>query len=135
MLLDIPANLELIVATPQGVRTLRRGDDLNSDDVSSGATKIMGMRMIGASQTAVSRAQSANQQINFGAITFNVGASIFIYQWHGALALMLWGLLWLIGATIFANTKRELDSLAHLRKSSAPSAARTAGDSPESSTE
>lgn len=132
MLLDIPANLELIVADTNGVRTLHRGDNLDMNDPTM---KIMGMRMIGASQTAINRVQTQNNHLQFGELIFNVGASLAIFQHFGTTGLMIYGVLWMIATMIAKNTKRELDSLAHLRKSSDPSPARSAENSPPSSTE
>lgn len=118
MLLDIPENTELVCATLTGVKTYKRGDDLDSEAITNGSVKVLGMRLIKPA-TITSRAlQSQSPQIQYGSLMLNIGIGILLYQHFGAWALCAFGFAWMIIAAIAQNTKREVNSLQRSAQSS-----------------
>ena len=120
MLLSIPDNTELIVATSTGVKTFRNGDDLNSDQLQSGEYKILGMQLRKDAKPTVTTtvAGPALGNIRFGNILFNFALALIAYQHYGAIGLLIFAFVWMIADMILLNTKREVKLLQHSAQSS-----------------
>ena len=118
MLLDIPENTELVCATLTGVKTYKRGDDLDSSEIANGNIKVLGMRLIKPATVAARVLQSQSPQIQYGQLMFNIGIGILLFQHYGAWSLCAYGFMWMLISTIAQNTKHEVNSLQRSAQSS-----------------